>query len=99
MKMQTKLWRPKTLSVEKRQAEVAFKVAVLWGLFGCSGIVTADDDVMPDMEFLEYLGSWEESDEDWVLLAAEAVEQVASEDKRTDPASKEEESVETDDES
>jgi len=99
MKMQTLLWRPKTLSVEKRQPEVAFKVAVLWGLFACSGIVVADDDVMPDMDFLEYLGSWEESDEDWVLLAAEAVEQVASEDKRTDPASKEEESVETDDES
>jgi len=87
------------LSVEKRQPELAFKVAVLWGLFGCSGIVAADDNVMPDMEFLEYLGSWEESDEDWVLLAAEAAAQVASEDKRTDPASKEEESVETDDES
>jgi len=99
MKMQTKLWRPKTLSVEKRPPELAFKVAVLWGLFGCSGIVAADDNVMPDMEFLEYLGSWEESDEDWVLLAAEAAAQVASEDKRTDPASKEEESVETDDES
>ncbi len=99
MKKQTRLWRPKTLSVEKRQPEVAFKVAVLWGLFGCSGIVAADDDVMPDMEFLEYLGSWEESDEDWVILAAEAAEQVASEDKRTDPASKEKEPVETGDES
>ncbi len=99
MKMQTKLWSPKTLSVEKRQPEAAFKVALLWGLFACSGIVAADDDVMPDIEFLEYLGSWEESDEDWILLAAEVVEQVASEDQRTDPASKEEESVETDDES
>ncbi len=87
------------MSVEKSQPETAFKVAVLWGLLGCSGIAAADDDVMPDMEFLEYLGLWEESDEDWVLLAAEAVEQVASEDQRTDPASKEEESVETDDES
>jgi len=87
------------LSVEKRQPEAAFKVALLWGLFACSGIVAADDDVMPDIEFLEYLGSWEESDEDWILLAAEVVEQVASEDQRTDPASKEEESVETDDES
>ncbi len=87
------------MSAEKRQPEVAFKVAVLWGLFACCGTVVADDEVMPDMEFLEYLGSWEESDEDWVLLAADAVEQVASEDKRTDPASKEEESVENDDES
>ena len=87
------------MSAEKWQPEAAFKVAVLWGLFACSGIVAADDDVMPDMEFLEYLGLWEESDEDWVLLAAEAVEQVASENQRTDPASKEEESVENDDES
>jgi len=87
------------LSAERGQPETAFKVAVLCGLFACSGIVVADDNDMPDMEFLEYLGLWEESDEDWVLLAAEAVEQVASEDQRTDPASKEEESVENDDES
>ena len=87
------------MSAEKWQPEAAFKIAVLWGLLGCSGVVAADDEVMPDMEFLEYLGLWEESDEDWVLLAAEAVEQVASENLRTDPASKEEESVETDDES
>ncbi len=93
------MWSPTTLSAKKEQPEVAFKVAVLWGLFACSGTLAADDDVMPEMEFLEYLGLWEESDEDWVLLAAEAVEQVASEDKRTDPASKKEESVENDDES
>ena len=99
MKTPMKLWSPTTLSAEKKQTEVAFKVAVLCGLFACSGTVAADDDVMPDMEFLEYLGSWEESDEDWVLLAAEAVEQVASEAKRTDSAAKEEESVENDDES
>jgi hypothetical protein len=99
MKMQMFHWSPKTLSAENSQPEVAFKVAILWGLFACSGTVAADDDVMPDMEFLEYLGSWEESDEDWVVLAAEAVEQVASQDKRTDPAAEEEESVENDDES
>jgi hypothetical protein len=97
--MLTKLWKPKTLSADKRQPEVAFKVAVLWGLFGCSGVVAADDGLMPDIEFLEYLGSWEESDEDWVVLAAEAAEQVASDEKRTDPVLKEKESVETDDES
>jgi hypothetical protein len=99
MKMQTFLRNPKTLSADKRQPEVAFKVAVLWGLLGCSAIVAADDEVMPDIEFLEYLGSWEESDEDWVLLAVEAAEQVASDEKRTDPVLKEKESVETDDES
>ena len=99
MKKLTKLWRRTTLSVDSRQPEAAFKVAILWGLFACSDVVAADDEGMPDIEFLEYLGLWEESDEDWVVLAAEAVEQIASEDERTDPASKEKESVETDDES
>ena len=87
------------MSVDRRQTATAFKVAVLWGLLGLNAVVAADDDAMPDIEFLEYLGSWEESDEDWVLLAAEAVEQVASENERTDPASKDKESVEIDDES
>ncbi len=84
---------------EKSQSVAAVKVAVLCGLFGFSGIAAADEEAMPDMEFLEYLGSWEDSDEDWVLLAADAVEQMAAEERRTDPAAKEEESVETDDES
>lgn len=86
------------MSVDTQQAEKAFRVAVLWGLLACAGLVAADD-VLPDIEFLEYLGSWEESDEDWVLLTEVEVEQVASGEKRTDPASKDEESVETDDES
>ena len=99
MKKRTLRCSRKTKLVEKRQPVAAVKVALLCGLFGCGAVVAADEEVMPDMEFLEYLGSWEDSDEDWVLLAAEAVEQIAAEQKRTDPASKEEESVETDDES
>ena len=75
-----------TSSASKKQAETALKVAVVWGLLGCSAIACADDEAIPDMEFLEYLGSWEESDEDWVLLTETDVEQVASEKKRTDPA-------------
>jgi len=81
-----------------RHPEAAFKIAVLWGLFGCSGVVAADEETMPDMEFLEYLGSWEESDEDWLLLSEVVKEQVAAKDQRAGPVSKEEESVETDDE-
>ena len=91
--------RARTLSVDRRQPDVAFKVAVLWGLLGCTGIVAADDETMPDMEFLEYLGSWEESDEDWMLFSEVVAKQAASETKRTDPASEDEESVENDDES
>ncbi len=86
------------MSVDKRQPDAAFKVAALWGLLACVGVVAADDEAMPDIEFLEYLGSWEESDADWVLFSEVETEQLASDTKRTDPVSKDEESVETDDE-
>ena len=85
---------------EKKQAAATVNVAAICALFGCSAAIAADEETAPDMAFLEYLGSWAESDEDWVMLAAEAVEQVAQEETRkTDPASKEKESAETDDES
>ena len=57
------------MSADRGQAEAVLKVAVLWGLMGCSGMVVAEETDLPDLEFLEYLGSWEESEEDWVLLA------------------------------
>ncbi len=87
------------MSVDRRQPDAALRVAVLWGLLGCAGIVAADDEVAPDMEFLEYLGSWEESDEDWMLFSEAEAAQLASDTKRADPVSKDEESVEIDDES
>ena len=79
--------------------DYVLSVAVLWGLFGCSGVVVADDE-QPDMEFLEYLGSWQESDEDWLLFNdpdREAV--VADEIKRSEPVPQGKESTGTDDES
>ncbi len=79
--------------------DFVLSVAVLWGLFGCSGVVVADDE-QPDMEFLEYLGSWEESDEDWLLFHLPESEAVAAEEKkRSDPARAGKESTESDDES
>ena len=50
----------------------------------------------PDMEFLEYLGMWEESDEDWQLFNEET---VAENEERSDPAPEGEESREKEDES
>ncbi len=54
---------------------------VLTVLATSTGAVRAEDeterpgeplaDEMPDMEFLEYLGSWESSDEEWILFAGE----------------------------
>ena len=64
-------------------------------LLGC-GLALAEDEEIPDAEFLEYLGLWEESDEDWLLfdepITAEAEE-------RSDPVPEGEESTEKTDES
>jgi hypothetical protein len=49
-----------------------------------------------DAEFIEYLGMWEETDEDWMLL--EEI-QVAESDERSDPVPEGEESTEKTDES
>lgn len=86
-------------SADKRQPDYLLSVAVLWGLFGCSGVVAADDE-QPDMEFLEYLGSWEESDEDWLLFNGMENEPVAADvHKRSGPKLEGEESTESEDES
>jgi hypothetical protein len=63
------------------------------------GIVAAAEEDLPDAEFLEYLGSWEESDEEWLMFddAAEADETENGERSATPPDG--EESTETDDES
>jgi hypothetical protein len=77
----------------------ALRVAALWWLLGVSGALAAEDADLPEMDFLEYLGLWEESDEDWVLFSVEASEQLAATKLRTDPAPESEESAESDDES
>ena len=59
----------------------------------------ADDEAAPDMAFLEYLGSWEGSDEDWVVLSELPAEQAAAENEEAEPVVQEEDSVETEDES
>jgi hypothetical protein len=58
-------------------------------------VQAADDEEMPELEFLEYLGLWEESDEDWLIFSA-ADEDDA--DKRSGPAPEGEEPVENEDE-
>lgn len=72
--------------------------AVVFGLVLCgSGAVSAAEEDTPDIEFLEYLGMWEESDEDWLILD----EKVAADkdEERIDPAPPGEESMEKDNES
>ena len=65
-------------------------------LMGASLVLAADEE-MPDPDFLEYLGAWEESDEDWLLFEEPVTAEL---EERTDPVPEEgEESTEKTDES
>lgn len=87
------------MATSANKPDYILSVAVLWGLIGCSGVVAAEDE-QPDMEFLEYLGSWEESDEDWLLFDVRDDEVAAADEtKRSDPVPGGKESTEGDDES
>lgn len=70
--------------------------ATLTGLLLCCSQGFAADDEVPEMEFLEYLGLWEESDEDWLLFNEPM---TAENEQRSDPVPEGEESTEKDDES
>jgi hypothetical protein len=50
------------------------RLAGCWLLAGTLMVVAtagAQDDEAPDLAFLEYLGSWEASDEEWLVVAEE----------------------------
>ena len=67
-------------------------------LLGACGLVLAADNELPEAEFLEYLGSWEGSDEEWLIFDLDGDALVADSDERIDPAPQGEESAEEDDE-
>jgi len=66
------------------------------GLLVLGGVAAAEEEDVPDLEFLEYLGMWEESDEDWQILEETM---TADNEERSDPAAEAEESMEKEDES
>ena len=63
----------------------------------CSVAVVADEE-LPEIEFLEYLGLWEGSDEDWVMFN-EPIKADSKDQQRSEPAPEGEESMEKPDES
>ena len=81
------------MSAKPQQRNNAIRLAVMCGLVAC-GLPAVADDEQPDMEFLEYLGSWEESDADWQLLI-DTVSEIARDEERSDPAPDGEESTES----
>ena len=64
--------------------------------FGATGTVLAAEAEEPDMEFVEYLGLWEESDEEWLMVEHQM---DAESEERIDPVPEGEESTEDDHES
>lgn len=85
--------------VKSANLRAALRASALWCMLATSGVILAADAELPEMEFLEYLGLWEESDEDWVLISEGVDAQAVAAEKRTDPASTDDESAEIKDES
>ncbi len=69
---------------------------MLCGLLICGGVAAAEEEDVPDMAFLEYLGMWEETDEDWQIFEETM---TADNEERRDPAAEGEASLENEDES
>ena len=44
------------------------RLVLLWAMAGVAAPAAAQEDE-PDLSFLEYLGSWQESDEEWLVVA------------------------------
>ena len=60
----------------------------------------ATEESAPDADFLEYLGMWQESDEEWLLHDdLQATDNTTDKDERSDPAPEGEASTEMKDES
>lgn len=87
---------------ESRHSAHLFRLAMAWILFACGGWVQADEEEAPDLEFLEYLGSWEESDETWLIFTAAMDDETETDNKDkeegSDPAPDGETLAELDDE-
>ena len=62
-------------------AERLVRGTLVWGFVALGGIALAEEAEAPDLEFLEYLGSWENAEEDWILLAGDMKPAAASDQK------------------
>ena len=75
---------------------------IAWLLCGlCAGTATMaeEPEEAPDAEFIEYLGIWEETDEDWMLFDETWAADIKETEKRNEPAPEGEDSSEKTDES
>ena len=75
---------------------------IAWLLCGlCTGTAAMAEELeeAPDAEFIEYLGIWEETDEDWVLFDETWAADLKETDERNEPVPEGEDSSEKADES
>lgn len=89
------------MRIRKRMSAEEFRHGPVLGLaliLGFPAGAAAAGEEVAELEFLEYLGSWEESDEDWLLFRAVENEPVDQPEERIDPVPTGEESTETQDE-
>lgn len=81
------------------------RAALLLGGAAMISVATAaEEEQEPDMAFLEYLGMWEETDEEWELFDEASDEPsddaaIAENEERSEPVPKGKESQELEDES
>lgn len=59
------------MSAKRNPPLGAWPVLMLAGLAGVGHAQTDENADEADIEFLEYLGSWEDSEEDWLIFAGD----------------------------
>jgi len=78
------------MSAERNSCRSVWAVLVLAGLAG-AGHVLADENADDEyLELLEYLGSWEDSEEDWLIVAGDLGATEETQGDETDKDKKEE---------
>jgi len=69
------------MSARRKSPRSTWPVLMLAGLAGGGHVLAEDNTDDADLEFLEYLGSWEDSEEDWLIFAGD---QEAAREKKDD---------------
>jgi hypothetical protein len=69
------------MSGRRKTPRSAWPVLLMAGLAGGGHALAEEDADDADLEFLEYLGSWEDSEEDWLIFAGV---QEADDEKKDD---------------
>lgn len=77
---------------------MSVRQVVIGSLLATCSLLVAADEELPEIEFIEYLGLWEGSEEDWTMFS-DPIEARNEDDEQSDPAPEGKESTETNDES